>query len=423
MAIAFSLAAAGDLHLGSSFAYLNQAQADILGQAQLEAFYSLCKYCARHTLDYLFLTGDVFDRINPSPALLKSFQQGLALCPETLVVVVPGNHDPYFAGGLWDQLKGRDQLHIIQHTGECWQSPRHKLRVYASPFFSRSADQCLFEEFDPTLDPGYFNLLLLHGDLVKSGQTSRYNPIPQAWLASSGLDLAILGHHHQASEVLNSGGRGEGSYLYPGCLMGRGFDEIGPKGFYAGRVAKQQPPAGLRSPVRLDIKFIQTPGPCFYRADLNLDQLNFELDQDLNLQIGQALQDKLKSLSEHPDRDLFKLRLKGTRPGRIELTFLRQLLADQVFYLELEDRSLAPADWSRYSHEPSLRAQLADLAQALLTSPRMDETSFQTLFLDQEDELSQQLRDLRRLPTDQQQVLLRLATDKLYAGLAEAEED
>ncbi len=419
MAIAFSLAAAGDLHLGSSFAYLTQAQADILGQAQLEVFYNLCKYCARHRLDYLFLTGDLFDKLDPTPALLKSFQQGLALCPKTFVVVVPGNHDPYFAGGLWDQIKGTDHLHIIRQIGECWQSPRHKLRVYASPFLSQSADQCLFEEFTPALDPTFFNLLLLHGDLLKPGQNSRYNPIPQAWLASSGLDLAILGHHHQASEVLHSGGRGQGSYLYPGCLMGRGFDELGPKGFYAGQVAKQSIQAGLGPQLQLDLKFIQAPGPCFYRADMKLDQLSYASDQDLNLQMGQALQAKLRNLSEHPDRDLFNLRLKGTRPGRIDLPFLRQFLLEQVFYLDLEDKTWAPADWSRYSHEPSLRAQLSDLAQALLTSPHMSEASFQALFLDQEDDLSQQLRDIRRLPEDQQQVFLRLATDKLYAGLAE----
>lgn len=419
MAIAFSLAAAGDLHLGSSLAYLSQTQATRLGQAQLEAFYSLCKYCARHKLDYLLLTGDIFDQIDPSPALLKSFQQGLALCPESLVIVVPGNHDPYFAGGLWDQVPETSQLHIVREPGECWQSPRHPLRIYASPFLSQSADQCLFEDFIPSLDPHYFNLLLMHGDLVKSGQTSRYNPIPQTWLASSGLDLAIFGHHHQASEVISLAGQASVSYLYPGCLLGRGFDELGPKGFYAGQVIKRTSSQLDRASVQLGLKFIQVPGPCFYRADLRLDQLHLDADQDFHLQVAQALEEKVRSLSDHPDQDFFQLSLRGTRPARLDLAFLRQALSDQVFYLDLEDLSLPAADWTRYSHEPSLRAQIADLAQALLKSDRMDASSWQALFLDQDDALSHELKSLLQLPQDQQQTLLRLATDKLYAGLAE----
>lgn len=419
MALAFSLAAAGDLHLGSSFAYLDPAQAEALGQAQVAAFYSLGKYCARQEVAYLFLTGDIFDKLDPTPALLKQFQQGLKLCPRTQIILLPGNHDPYFAGGLWDQVDWPSHLHIIRETGACWQSPRHPLRVYAAPFTSQSARQSLFEDFRPQLDQAYFNVLLLHGDLVKPGQESRYNPIPQAWLADSGLDLVLLGHHHQSSGLLPLDQAGTGYYLYPGCLLGRGFDEVGPKGFYAGQAQKVPSLLGGRPQVKVDLKFVQAPGPSFYRADLQLNQLNWDPDQDFNLQVREAMLHTLKSLSARPSRDLFSLQLKGTRPGKLDSNFLQQALADEVFYLQVRDLSQPAADWQRYSQEPSLRAQLAQLMLDLLASPDLDEASFQSRFLSQEDELSRQLGVLRSLPRDQQQVLLSLASDKLYAGLVE----
>ncbi|MDR0890350.1 MAG: DNA repair exonuclease, partial [Oscillospiraceae bacterium] len=73
-------------------------------------------------------------------------------------------------------------------------------------------------------DPSAVNLMVLHGDALQPN--SPYNPISREEIAASGLSYLALGHVH-AMDVQEAGGT---TYAYPGCLMGRGFDETGQKG-------------------------------------------------------------------------------------------------------------------------------------------------------------------------------------------------
>ena len=74
---------------------------------------------------------------------------------------------------------------------------------------------------------------LLHGEVgVKD---SRYRPIPLPQITRSGLDYLALGHVHACSGVQTAGAT---VYAYPGCPEGRGFDELGDKGFMMGEVDK-----------------------------------------------------------------------------------------------------------------------------------------------------------------------------------------
>ena len=74
--------------------------------------------------------------------------------------------------------------------------------------------------------------MVIHGDLTQTA--SSYNPITPAQLETSGLAYLALGHIHQASGLLRYGN----TYCaWPGCAMGRGFDELGQKGVYLGEVS------------------------------------------------------------------------------------------------------------------------------------------------------------------------------------------
>ena len=74
--------------------------------------------------------------------------------------------------------------------------------------------------------------MVLHGDATQAA--SPYNPITPEQLAASGLAYLALGHIHQASGLLRCGST---CYAWPGCAMGRGFDELGQKGAYLGEVS------------------------------------------------------------------------------------------------------------------------------------------------------------------------------------------
>ena len=67
------------------------------------------------------------------------------------------------------------------------------------------------------------NVMVLHGDLQPN---SPYNALTTDEIAAGGLDYLALGHVH----AMQVGHAGATTYAYPGCLMGRGFDECGAKG-------------------------------------------------------------------------------------------------------------------------------------------------------------------------------------------------
>ena len=65
---------------------------------------------------------------------------------------------------------------------------------------------------------------------------ARYDPIRKEEIAASGLAYLALGHIHKRTEPLTFGGT---VCAWPGCPEGRGFDELGEKGFYAGTLERQ----------------------------------------------------------------------------------------------------------------------------------------------------------------------------------------
>lgn len=100
-----------------------------------------------------------------------------------------------------------DELNTVVY-GYAFTSPN----MTAAPF-----DSCRVE------DPSKINILLAHCDMLQS--SSDDCPVTKNQIESFGCDYAALGHIHNAPEV----GK-DNRYAYCGCLEGRAFDELGPKG-------------------------------------------------------------------------------------------------------------------------------------------------------------------------------------------------
>ncbi|MCR4605304.1 MAG: metallophosphoesterase family protein, partial [Eubacterium sp.] len=79
-----------------------------------------------------------------------------------------------------------------------------------------------------TPDLTKFNIVMLHGQLSESTGKDRAEIINLKEYRNKGIDYLALGHiHSYKNEKLDA----RGSYCYPGCLEGRGFDECGEHGF------------------------------------------------------------------------------------------------------------------------------------------------------------------------------------------------
>ena len=221
---------AADLHLDAPFSALSPEQAAARRQEQRALLTDLAEAANAQDCDVVLLAGDLFDSSSASEQTLLALRRALASI-RAPVFISPGNHDCLLPGSAYLTEVWPENVHIFKTDAiEAIELPEKQLRVYGAGFTARH-ERPLLEGFRAKAD-GWTNLMVLHGDATQAA--SPYNPITQAQLEASGLDYLALGHIHQASGLLRCG---KTCYAWPGCAMGRGFDELGQKGAYLGEIS------------------------------------------------------------------------------------------------------------------------------------------------------------------------------------------
>ena len=212
-----------DWHLDSPLTGFSPAQTKYLQEALLAVPGKLADLCRRENCDLVLLAGDLFD----GPYTKDSYRAVYAALAEMAVPVFisPGNHDactsdsPYLAE-VWPE-----NVHIFtQPVMESVAVPFLDCRIYGAGYRQMDCGG-LLEGFQAQGTEGH-HIALLHGDPTQ--KNSPYCPITEAQVKKSGLDFLALGHIHKADDH-RSGGT---LYAWPGCPMGRGYDELEEKGAY-----------------------------------------------------------------------------------------------------------------------------------------------------------------------------------------------
>ena len=223
---------AADFHLDSAFTGLNEQRARQRRQESRDLTRRMVEYANDHGVQLMLLAGDLFD----SDSIYGQTAEELAAALAEFrghVVIAPGNHDCYTAASPYARTLWPDNVLIFtapEMLSMGLSFPQYGCTVYGAAFTApempESAELAGIAEQDGNVAIG-----ILHGEAgVKD---SRYRPIPLQQIAQSGLDYLALGHVHACSGVQLAG---KTAYAYPGCPEGRGFDELGDKGFLAGEV-------------------------------------------------------------------------------------------------------------------------------------------------------------------------------------------
>ena len=200
-----------------------------------ELGFRLAEYVNSHEIDLVLLAGDLFD----STGAFRETGEQLAAALRRMqakVFVSPGNHDWYGPG----QSLGHGPV-----AGQC------------PCIFNRPDDGCGLAGVEPDGARGGVHRTgagcgsMLTGFVAPSDgrkytwacSTGRWSPrrrdtIPSARqeIAASGLAYLALGHIHKRTEPQTSGDHS--LCAWPGCPEGRGFDELGEKGFYEGTLRR-----------------------------------------------------------------------------------------------------------------------------------------------------------------------------------------
>ena len=220
-----------DLHLDSPFRALPPEKAAVRRREQRQILEELTELCNTEQCDLLLLSGDLFDAETVWRDTLDVLLRCLRTC-RARVFIAPGNHDFYAPGSPYAGANWPENVHIFKSSQlESVVIEELGCEVWGAAFTGPTAP-ALLEGFRVS-DPSLYQIMVLHGDAETPG--SPYNPITRAQIEGSGLDYLALGHIHQASGLLRAG---KTTYGWPGCPMGRGFDETGEKGVYLGTLSR-----------------------------------------------------------------------------------------------------------------------------------------------------------------------------------------
>ena len=317
---------AADLHLDSAFAGLSDSEAALFRRESRDTLRRMVDFANDHGADVMLLAGDLFD----SDRLYSQTGQTLAAALGRFrgrVFIAPGNHDFYAPGGSYDAVDWPENVHIFtSRSPETVYLPEMDASVTGAAFTGP-------EEWKPLGGAAFsggeaaIRLGILHGE-VSRGE-SKYRAVIPAEIEKTGLTYLALGHVHKCSGMQRAGGT---AYAYPGCLPGRGFDEIGDKGFLWGEITAEG----------AEMEFV--PFALRRYESVTVDVT----DREAAEAVRQALD---------PDcgRDICRVLLTGARREDFSLPKLEAELAGLCAALEIRDETYPEEDiWARCG-EDSLR--------------------------------------------------------------------
>jgi len=306
-----------DWHLDTPFSGLPQEQRTRLKQTLKKLPGRILEIAHGEKVDMVLLSGDLFDG--------QGSRESVDLMRHTLrefgvpVFISPGNHDFCRPGSPWLETQWPENVHIFTRDLEAVEIPELDCRVYGAGYQSMDCP-ALLRSFQAEGEQRYC-VAVLHGDPIS--KQSPCCPVTAAEVRESGLDYLALGHIHKAGSFRS----GSTLCAWPGCPMGRGWDETGSKGVY---LVTLEDGAELR--------WIPVAGPRFYdlEADIGIDPVS-----DLEALLPAAASE-----------DFYRITLTGY--GTPDLEALGRHFS-HIPNLELRDRTQPPLPLWEDVDEDSLR--------------------------------------------------------------------
>lgn len=338
---------AADLHLDSPFHGLAPAEAAKRRQEQRKLIRDIAELANSQKCDLVLLSGDLFDSENAFPETVEALCRALESM-DAQVFIAPGNHDYLCLGSPYFTAQFPKNVHIFTEAEITSVSiPALGCTVYGAGFTARNVPS-LLDGFR-VQDAGTLNLMVLHGD-PETAQ-SPYNAITKEQIEHSGLDYLALGHIHLRSTPAKLG---KTTYAWPGCPMGRGFDELGEKGVLLGTVSE----TGVETSFH------------------PLEGRRYEI---LEIPAGDdALASIEAALPAGTENDIYRIRLTGPSEP-LDLRQLQAKLESRFYTLHLRNETTPKVDIWQESGEDTLKGQFLLLLQQKMKTATEEEKAILTM--------------------------------------------
>lgn len=334
-----------DIHLDSSMeCNLSAAQARERNAEVCATFARMAAFAAEHDVTAVIIAGDLFDTQRATAQTAGFVLDTIRSVPNVDFLYLRGNHDV-------SGFEGMALPENLKTFGSRWTCYRYENVIVAGMDMERDKWEACYDELD--LPEETVNIVTLHGQ-VSTQPGEELIALPQ--LKRKNIDYLALGHIHayQTGKLDD-----RGSWCYCGCLEGRGFDELGPKGF-----------------VLLSVEENAVAGEFVPFARRTMEEVRVDIsDLTTVSQILTALQGAVQQITADT---LVKVTLTGTYTleTQKDLNFLKKMLEGKFWFLKIKDESRLKIEKETYEHDISLKGEFIRLVMA---SDRSDEEKEQII--------------------------------------------
>lgn len=338
-----------DLHLGAKSDNYSETLSEKIAEGVFSSFEYAIDYARKEGIGAIIVAGDVFDSSTPKTSVTQRFMHDVTSNGDIVFFCAGGNHDgddfPYTEKIPKNLLLFNDKWTYYSYDGVtvCGCRPRDGKGVdYDALKLSREQ----------------FNVVVLHGQIAEYSANGESELISLPRLRNKNVDYLALGHIHSFSTgVIDSRAR----YCYSGCVCGRGFDEIGEKGFVVIDTDTTENP----------IKFVASPkGVIFTEEKITLD---------INRSFYQTVDEKIKEFSTKYKRPaVAKIITDGeyAEGRRVDLPYLREKALGVFEYVKIIDRTKLFVDENAYAFDKSVKGEFV---RQVLSSDLPPETKREVL--------------------------------------------
>ncbi len=322
-----------DIHLDSPLTTRLSAAAGRERRRELTAtFRRIIEEAAGADASGIIISGDLFDTDRATLKTVDGILGIIESAPEVKFFYLPGNHekDSLIASGL----KIPENLFIF---GEEWTYFQIGDVTLAG---RQKISQNMFEGL--SLDEAKTNILVLHGEL--SEKCDDGEKIGRRELLPLPLDYVALGHYHTYSETKISE---RCTAVYSGTPEGRGFDEVGDKGYVLLDTSLG----------KVSYKFKKIASRTLHIKEVDIGCATREIDvEDLVFAAIRGI----------PREDLVRVVLVGEHePSLVRDTdSLEKRFSSGYFYFEVQDKSKIKICPDDYKNDKSLKGEFIRLVMS-----------------------------------------------------------
>lgn len=303
-----------DIHLDAPLSGLPIQLAEIRQEELRQTFGKMIDVAKQENVDIFLISGDLFDHEQVKKTTIDYLINKFRSISHIPITMVAGNHDSLSKSYYYNKEIWPDNVHIFGKEIGCISFSELNLCVYGKSFYQPYEEDNCLKDFSIE-EESKINIMMMHGEITSKGSQSRYNPITLDDIKNSRLDYLALGHVHKFSGINKIGNT---YWSYPGTPEGKGFDELGEKGFVIGEVYKGY--------AQLEFKKINKREYIEIVIDVTDVTTYEEITEKVKKAIGKDI-----------EQNIYKLILKGdiSEDFNIHTDIIHNSLKDDVYQLKI----------------------------------------------------------------------------------------